>query len=130
MKQIILFLGIFGYLTTGVDARDLGQWEDADPEIRQWYQSLMQPDVPTRHAAARPTPIGPTKSTSATARPTCSSPTTGRMNRAAVLTSTSERRSRFQTTSSNGTNRIPTGHGIVFLSRNGYVFCYVQPGGV
>ena len=24
----------------------------------------------------------------------------------------------------------PTGHGIVFLSRAGYVFCYVQPGGV
>ena len=24
----------------------------------------------------------------------------------------------------------PTGHGIVFLSRSGYVFCYVQPGGV
>src|SRR6267154_2795803 len=24
----------------------------------------------------------------------------------------------------------PTGHGIVFLSRGGYVFCYVQPGGV
>ena len=24
----------------------------------------------------------------------------------------------------------PTGHGIVFLSRNRYVFCYVQPGGV
>ena len=23
----------------------------------------------------------------------------------------------------------PTGHGIVFLSRNRYVFCYVQPGG-
>jgi hypothetical protein len=24
----------------------------------------------------------------------------------------------------------PTGHGVVFLSRAGYVFCYVQPGGV
>ena len=24
----------------------------------------------------------------------------------------------------------PTGRGIVFLSRNGYVFCYAQPGGV
>jgi hypothetical protein len=24
----------------------------------------------------------------------------------------------------------PTGHGIVFLSVHGYVFCYVQPGGV
>ena len=23
----------------------------------------------------------------------------------------------------------PTGHGILFLSRNGHVFCYVQPGG-
>ena len=46
MKQIILFLGIAGYLTAGVDARDLGQWENADPAIRQWYQSLMQPDAP------------------------------------------------------------------------------------
>jgi hypothetical protein len=41
MKRIILFLGIAGYLTAGVDARDLGQWENADPAIRQWYQSLM-----------------------------------------------------------------------------------------
>jgi hypothetical protein len=24
----------------------------------------------------------------------------------------------------------PTGHGILFLSRSRYVFCYVQPGGV
>jgi hypothetical protein len=24
----------------------------------------------------------------------------------------------------------PTGHGVVFLSRAGYVYCYVQPGGV
>jgi hypothetical protein len=24
----------------------------------------------------------------------------------------------------------PTGHGVVFLSRAGYVFCFVQPGGV
>jgi len=24
----------------------------------------------------------------------------------------------------------PTGHGVVFLSREGYVYCYVQPGGV
>ena len=46
MKRIILFLGIAGYLTAGVDARDLGQWENADPAIRQWYQSLMQPDAP------------------------------------------------------------------------------------
>ena len=28
-------------------ARDLGQWENSDPAIVEWYQSLMQPDVPT-----------------------------------------------------------------------------------
>ena len=28
-------------------ARDDGQWEANDPAIRQWYQSLKQPDNPT-----------------------------------------------------------------------------------
>ena len=27
-------------------ARDLGQWENADPKLRQWYNSLRQPDQP------------------------------------------------------------------------------------
>lgn len=27
-------------------ARDLGQWEDADPGIQAWYRTLMQPDNP------------------------------------------------------------------------------------
>lgn len=26
--------------------RDLGQWENTDPVLRQWYRSLMQPDNP------------------------------------------------------------------------------------
>ncbi len=46
MKRIILCLGIFGGLISDVNARDLGQWEAVDPAIRQWYQALMQPDVP------------------------------------------------------------------------------------
>ena len=46
MKRIILFLGIAGYLTARVAARDLGQWENADPAVRQWYQSLIRPDAP------------------------------------------------------------------------------------
>jgi hypothetical protein len=28
-------------------ARDLGQWGNSDPAVREWFQSLMQPDVPT-----------------------------------------------------------------------------------
>ena len=26
-------------------ARDLGQWENTDPQIKKWYQSLLQPDT-------------------------------------------------------------------------------------
>src|SRR6202011_4870060 len=43
---------------------------------------------------------------SETARPTRQSPMTGPMNRAAGLTSRSERKSRFRTTSSNGVDQI------------------------
>lgn len=28
------------------ESRDLGQWENSDPAIRNWYQTLMQPDAP------------------------------------------------------------------------------------
>jgi hypothetical protein len=27
-------------------ARDVGQWEERDPEVRAWFQSLRQPDQP------------------------------------------------------------------------------------
>jgi hypothetical protein len=27
--------------------RDLGQWDHSDPELRKWYESLTQPDVPS-----------------------------------------------------------------------------------
>jgi hypothetical protein len=47
MKRIMLCLGILGCLTGIVKARDLGQWEAVDPAIREWYQALMQPDVPS-----------------------------------------------------------------------------------
>ena len=46
MKRIILCFGIFGCLIGVVNARDLGQWGAVNPAIREWYQALMQPDVP------------------------------------------------------------------------------------
>jgi hypothetical protein len=35
------------FFTSVSDARDLGQWENADPALRQWYSNLRQPDQPT-----------------------------------------------------------------------------------
>jgi len=46
MGRVILYLSIFSCLIANVSARDMGQWETVDPQIRQWYQALMQPDVP------------------------------------------------------------------------------------
>ncbi len=28
-------------------AKDLGQWENSDPVTREWFKTLMRPDVPT-----------------------------------------------------------------------------------
>ena len=47
MKHILLCLGILGCLVGSGAARDLGQWDAVDPAIREWYQALMQPDVPS-----------------------------------------------------------------------------------
>jgi hypothetical protein len=33
-------------ITMRTSARDLGQWENANPVIRDWYKSLKQPDYP------------------------------------------------------------------------------------
>ena len=46
MKRIVLGLA-FGCLIGVVNARDLGQWESTVPAIRDWYQALMQPDIPS-----------------------------------------------------------------------------------
>ncbi|SRR5258708_26719593 len=34
-------------LFSAAHARDLGQWEASDPAIREWYRSLMRPDAPS-----------------------------------------------------------------------------------
>src|SRR5262245_23422227 len=38
----ILFLA----LLPSTNARDLGQWENIDPAVREWYRNLKRPDFP------------------------------------------------------------------------------------
>jgi hypothetical protein len=47
MKRIVLGVA-FGCVIGVVNARDLGQWGaiNNDPAVREWYQALMQPDMP------------------------------------------------------------------------------------
>ena len=129
MKHIILFLSIFGYLGTDVNARDLGQWDAVDPSLKQWYQALMQPDVPSASCCGEADAYwadeihvrdGKTYATITDDRP---DEPRGRPHIEAG-TEIEIPNNKLKWDKSN-----PTGHGIVFLSRNGYVFCYVQPGG-
>lgn len=40
------YLVVFLLFTSVAWSRDNGQWEGSDPAIRQWYKSLMRPDLP------------------------------------------------------------------------------------
>ena len=37
----------FMLLASPAAAHDFGQWEAQPPEVRQWFEKLMQPDIPT-----------------------------------------------------------------------------------
>jgi hypothetical protein len=42
-----IVFGILAALFIGsVRAKDIGQWENSDPSVREWYRSLMRPDAP------------------------------------------------------------------------------------
>lgn len=111
-------------------ARDLGQWEAAEPTVREWYQSLMQPDVPNASCCGEADAYyadeihvrgGKTYAVITDDRDDASR---GRPH-VPVGTEIEIPTHKLKWDRSN-----PTGHGVVFLSRAGYVFCYVQPGGV
>ena len=98
MKRLVLCTA-FGCLMSVASARDLGQWDGTNPQIREWFQALMQPDNPRSRVAAKPMLIGRICSKSTATNMLPSSPTPGRTSRSAAKTSTSERGSSSRTTS-------------------------------
>lgn len=128
--MVALFL-IF-VLGGGAEARDLGQWDGLDPDLRAWYQNLMQPDVPSASCCGEADAYwcddyyySPSKH-KAFCRVTDdrADEPRGRPH-VAIGTEIEVPANKLKWDKAN-----PTGHGVVFISRGGYVFCYVQPGGV
>jgi hypothetical protein len=104
-------------------ARDNGHWASSPLHVRQWFQRLMQPDNPQVSCCGE-----------ADAFEADSFEVEGD-HYVAIITN-------GKGAISNGTkipvpnwkmkwdNGNPTGHGIIFLSTTGDVYCYVAPGGV
>lgn len=111
-------------------ARDNGQWEKIDPEIRQWFQGLMQPDVPTASCCGESDLYWcddiHVRDNKTFCKITDDRPDEPR-NRPHLDLGTE-----FEIPS----NKLkfdkgnPTGHALLFVSRGGFVFCFVQGTGI
>lgn len=108
--------------------RDLGQW--SDPSLAEWYRNLKQPDVPTMSCCGE-----------ADAYWADSFETSGDQYIAIITDNRPDeplkrRHIDIGTKIVIPNNKLkydesnPTGHGIIFLSSNDYVYCYLPPGGV
>lgn len=125
LKYLLLILLIS---TTTAFARDDGQWEHTDPVIVEWYKTLKQPDVPAASCCGEADAYY------------CQS-FVKQEKTYCRITDDRDDEIRHRPHVDIGTiieipdNKLkwdegnPTGHEIVFLSRNQYVFCFVQNGG-
>jgi hypothetical protein len=104
-------------------ARDNGQWLDSPAAIRQWFQSLMQPDNPAVSCCGE-----------ADAFEADTFEVEGDHYIAVItdgkgIVPTGTRipvpNSKMKWDAGN-----PTGHGIIFIGAGGQLYCYVAPGGV
>jgi hypothetical protein len=104
-------------------ARDNGQWADSPANVRQWFQSLMQPDNPAisccGEADAFEADAFEVKGDHYIAIITDGKGVIPNGTRIAVPNE------KMKWDAGN-----PTGHGIVFIGTNGQLYCYVAPGGV
>ena len=111
-------------------ARDLGQWGESDLVVHHWYQTLMQPDNPAVSCCgeadaywADSFEVDGDKYVAIITDPRPDEPL--RRKHIDIGTKIVVPNNKLKYDQSN-----PTGHGIIFLSRGDYVYCYVAPGGV
>lgn len=129
---VIVALCILFETVYGAQARDLGQWENSEPAVREWFKTLMRPDFPTSPCCGEADGYwadevhvrgGKTYATITDDRP--DSPL-GRPHMA-IGTEIEVPDEKLKWDRGN-----PTGHSIIFLGAAGYgglVFCFVQASG-
>ena len=125
-------------ISSSATSRDLGQWENTNPKVREWYKELMMPDVPTGSCCGEADAYWCddyfVRSGKAYCKITDDRPDAplGRPHRN-IGEEFEIPDNKLKWGDIDPQPRItvnPTGHGILFLSTAGYVYCFVAPGGV
>jgi hypothetical protein len=119
MRYVALLLLLSGTAL----ARDNGQWGNSPINVREWFQSLMQPDNPYMSCCGE-----------ADAFEADTFEVDGD-HYVAVITDgkgvlPSGTRINVPNQKMKWDRGNPTGHGIIFIGNQGQVYCYVAPGGV
>jgi hypothetical protein len=119
MRYVALLL----LLSSSALARDNGQWSSSPVNVREWFQSLMQPDNPYMSCCGE-----------ADAFEADTFEVDGD-HYVAVITDgkgvlPSGTRIAVPNQKMKWDRGNPTGHGIIFIGNQGQVYCYVAPGGV
>jgi hypothetical protein len=122
---LILFLCPI-VVATGIvaaKARDDGQWADVPENVRQWFQSLKQPDHPRVSCCGE-----------ADAFEADNFEVEGDHYVAIITNGKGLIANGTRIAVPNGKMKWdkgnPTGHGIIFIGTRGQVYCYVTPGGM
>jgi hypothetical protein len=126
-----ILAGVLAALLIGnVKARDTGQWENTDPAVREWYRSLMRPDVPTASCCgeadaywADEVHVRDGKTFAVVNDDRDDAP----LNRPHIVNGTEFEVPPEKLKWDRGN---PTGHNVLFVSFTGFTWCYVQGSGI
>ena len=122
MRYLLLLLAL-GSVAFARGTPNSEQWLDAPPNVREWFQSLTQPDDPSMsccgEADAFEADTFEVEGDHYIAIITDGKGVIPNGTRIAVPNE------KMKWDAGN-----PTGHGIVFIGTNGQLYCYVAPGGV
>jgi hypothetical protein len=111
-----------GALATATQAPDYGQWKDRPAEVRRWFQSLTQPDHPRLSCCGEADAFEADRfEVEGDHYVAIITDGRGVMANGTRIPVPNEKM-KFDTGN-------PTGHGIIFVSDEGQVYCYVTPSG-
>jgi hypothetical protein len=127
MLRIVIALALLSSPTT---ARDLGQWETRSTNVRQWFQTLMQPDDPHLSCCgeadaywADAFEVSDGKYVAIITDDRTDGPLRRPHREIGEKILVPDNKIKWDAGN-------PTGHGVLFIGSGGQVFCYVTPGGV